>query len=115
MNLSTKRFVRVYRAANSVEAHLIRGMLEQHGISVRILGDGLASGIGELPMDVVQVEVQVPPGFSELARQLIDEYERGNREGVSTTVVWRCASCGEDCPDEFALCWNCGAESPGGS
>jgi len=112
---SQRRFVRVYRAANSVEAHLIRGILEQHGISVRILGDGLSSGIGELPMDVVQVEVQVPPGFSVLARQLIDEYERGNREGASVSALWACRSCGEDCPDEFAVCWNCGAERPSGS
>ena len=115
MSSSKKRFVRVYRAANSVEAHLIRGMLEQHGISVRILGDVLSSGIGELPLDVVEVEVQVPPGFCALARQLIDEYERSNREGASLRSAWTCGSCGEDCPDEFALCWNCGSERPTGS
>ena len=115
MSPSRQRFVRVYRAANSVEAHLIRGMLEQHGISVRILGDGLSSGIGELPLDVVQVEVQVPPGFSALARQLIDEYERGNREPASGRSAWTCSCCGEDCPHEFAICWNCGGERPSGS
>ena len=115
MTRSPSHFVRVYRAANSTEAHLLRGILEQHRVPVRVVGDVLAAGIGELPMDVIQVELQVPSGFRQLARQLIDEYERGNREPAGESRVWICAKCGEQCPDEFAVCWNCSTERPRGS
>ncbi|MFQ5635559.1 MAG: putative signal transducing protein, partial [Gammaproteobacteria bacterium] len=45
-------FVRIYRAANGLEAHMIKGMLEQHGMQVRVFGIGLSSDVGELPADV---------------------------------------------------------------
>lgn len=94
---------------------MLRGILEQHGVPVRVVGDGLSSGIGELPIDVIQVELHVPPGFRRLARQLIDEYERRNRVPAVDSGVWICAKCREQCPDEFAVCWNCRADRPPGS
>ena len=112
MNRSPSSFIRIYRAANSTEAHLLRGILEQHGMPVRVVGEGLAAGMGELPMDVVQVELHVPTGFATLARQLVDEYESRNREPATTADFWVCSHCSEQCPEEFAVCWNCSAERP---
>jgi hypothetical protein len=114
MNQNNKVFVRVYRAANSVEGHLIKGMLEQHGILVRIFGDGLSSGVGQLPADVIQVEIQVQPGYRELARQLIHEYENRATEQISRMTSWPCLDCGEDNPSSFDICWKC-HRSGGGS
>lgn len=95
-------FVRVYRAANATEAYLVKGMLEQYGMTVRLRGEGLSSGLGELPAEVVEVEVRVPAGFRQLARQLLDEYEAG-----VGAADWRCAGCGENNPGGFEACWKC--------
>ena len=112
MNQQGKEFVQVYRAANSAEGHLLKGMLEQHGMLVRIFGDGLSSGVGELPTDVIQVEIQVQPGYRELARQLIYEYENRAMEEARHTAAWACPECGEDNPLFFDICWKC--QRPGG-
>jgi len=39
----------VFEAANSLEAHMILGLLEQAGIESQILGEALQGGIGDLP------------------------------------------------------------------
>lgn len=108
-------FVRIYRAANATEAHIIRGLLEQHDIRVRLRGEGLSSGFGELPAEVVEVEVQVPTGYRQLARQLIDEYETRSPAADSAASEWRCMGCGEPNPATFAVCWNCQRQAGAGS
>ncbi|TDJ46058.1 MAG: DUF2007 domain-containing protein [Gammaproteobacteria bacterium] len=100
----TKAFVQVYRAANSTEAHLLKGLLEQYGMPVRMFGEGLAGGLGELPADVMQVDIEVPVGYRQYARELIEEYEN---HGVAS-VAWICVRCAESNPPSFDICWNCG-------
>jgi hypothetical protein len=39
----------LYEAANGVEAHLLRDLLAQEGVAVRIHGEFLQGGVGELP------------------------------------------------------------------
>lgn len=107
MSCESSEFVRIYRAANSTEAHLLKGLLEQHGILVRIFGDGLSSGVGELPVDVMQVELQVKRGYRQLARQLILEYESRACENGAGAALWTCSQCNEENPTAFDICWNC--------
>jgi len=73
-------WVAIYKAANSIEAHLIRGLLEAEAIPVRLSGEHLVGAIGELPTDVAQVEVLVPRGFSVRARGLVQGYEDAPRD-----------------------------------
>lgn len=48
----------VYQAENSIDAHLIKGALDHHGIAAFVFGDYLAGGIGELPVfGLVEVRV----------------------------------------------------------
>jgi len=103
----SENFVRVYRAAHATEAHVVRGLLEQHGIDVRLVGEGLSSGFGELPAEVVEVEIQVSADSCQLARQLIDEYEVRPAAAGDATGEWRCTVCGEDNPATFGVCWSC--------
>ena len=103
------RFVRVYRAANSMEAHVIRGLLEQHDIEVRLKGDGLSSAFGELPAEVIEVEIQVPSIFRIRAEELIKDYERRSAPGHESAGEWQCRRCHETNPATFGVCWNCGA------
>ncbi len=105
-------FERVYRAANATEAHVIRGFLEQYGIEVRLFGEGLSSGLGELPVDVIEVEIHVPTAKRQLARQLIDDYEVRPSVDGDVSGEWACQSCGESNPQSFGVCWNCQHQFP---
>jgi hypothetical protein len=40
----------VYEPENLIDAHLVKGVLEQAGIPVYLRGEYLAGGIGELPV-----------------------------------------------------------------
>jgi hypothetical protein len=62
----------VYQAENSIDAHLVRGVLEQHGIPAYVFGDFLAGGIGELPVFGL-VEVHVANEHHDEADALVRE------------------------------------------
>ena len=66
--------VKVYRAANITEAHIVKGMLEASGIEAYVDGFYLQGGIGELAtMDFASVSVDAEN--QEKARAIIAEYE----------------------------------------
>jgi len=68
--------VKIYDASDITEAHIVRGMLEAHGIEAHVGGHYLQGGIGEL---VVQGFATVYVEDSEVvaARSLVDAYELG--------------------------------------
>ena len=48
----------VYQAENLLDAHLVKGALESHGIPAYVAGEHLTGGIGQLPtMGLVAVMV----------------------------------------------------------
>ena len=65
----------VYHPANTIEAHLIRGMLNQQGIECEIHGEYLQGGLGELPM-AGTLAIAVPENAFESARDIIAAYEQ---------------------------------------
>ncbi len=73
-------WIAVYKAANPIEAHLVRAFLEAEDIPVRLSGESLVGAVGELPADVAQVEVLVPRGCSVRARGLVQNYEDAGSE-----------------------------------
>lgn len=65
--------VKVYSAANIIEAHIVKGLLESNGIDAYVDGYYLHGGIGELAaMDFVSVSVDDKD--EQKARDIIDEY-----------------------------------------
>lgn len=66
--------IRVFDAANITEAHIVRGMLEAHGIDAHVGGHYLQGGIGELPVSGFAC-VLVPAEQALSARELIEAYE----------------------------------------
>ena len=64
----------VYTAQNSIDAHIVRGLLEQHGVTARVNGEYLQGGIGELPL-IGLITVSVEEEDYEEALKLIREYE----------------------------------------
>ncbi len=66
--------IRVYSAQNSIDAHIVKGFLEQHGVAARVDGEYLLGGIGELP-PMGLITVSVAEESYDRALSLISEYE----------------------------------------
>lgn len=65
---------KVYSAQNPVDAHIVKGLLEQQGITALVNGEYLQGGIGELPL-IDLVTVRVAESDVVAAREIIREYE----------------------------------------
>lgn len=96
----------IYKAANSYEAHFIKGLLKKYSIESKLLGENLSIGIGELPVDVLQVDILVPKDQIEKSRNIISDYEN-NLLPNKNKEIWECPSCKKTNPSSFEICWNC--------
>jgi hypothetical protein len=64
----------IYHAANSLDANMIKGLLEQYEIRAFIHGEYLQGGMGELPAaDLVTVSVD-NENYNQ-ARKIVSEWE----------------------------------------
>jgi len=70
--------VPVYTAQNSIDAHIVKGLLEQHGVSARVNGEYLQGGIGELP-PMGLITVSVAEEDYDRALSLVSEYENNEQ------------------------------------
>ena len=68
--------VKVFTAKNSIEANIVKGMLEANGIAAYVEGEYLQGAIGELAA-IDFAFVSVDEASVEAARQLVHEYETG--------------------------------------
>lgn len=64
----------VYEASNTVEAHMILNMLQQHGFTGRVDGEFLQGGVGELQA-IGLVKVLVSEDCFDEAKRLLSEWE----------------------------------------
>lgn len=68
--------VDVYHADTTTDAHLIKGLLEQHGVDAFVSGHYLQGAFGELPvMNIIQVMVATQD--EQQARQILHDYDTG--------------------------------------
>lgn len=74
----------VYEPDNIIDAHLVKGVLEQAGIPVYLRGEFLIGGIGELPVSGM-LALCVPEVCELAARDVLDELER-DRAAIATTA-----------------------------
>ena len=65
----------VYEAENIIDAHLVKGVLEQAGLPVYIRGEYLTGAIGELPVAGL-VAVCVPTICLEEANRLLEHFRQ---------------------------------------
>ena len=66
--------IKIYSAQNAVDAHIVKGLLEQQGILARVNGEFLQGGIGDLPL-IDLITVSVAEEDYEKALGYIREYE----------------------------------------
>ncbi len=69
----------LYECQSLIEAHLLKGMLEQCEVDVQLQGESLVGGVGELPAAGLLV-LWVSEQHLLLARTLITEYEQRESE-----------------------------------
>lgn len=68
--------IKIFDASDITEAHIVRGMLEAHGIEAHVGGHYLQGGVGDLvAQGFATVHVEEAEALD--ARSLIDAYERG--------------------------------------
>lgn len=97
---------KLYSASDLPEAHLLRGLLEQAGISVRVFNENAQGGLGQLPFTEAWPEVWVTEERDlARAREIVQAFERA----PTVSANLRCPGCAEDNPSTFQLCWKCGA------
>lgn len=97
--------IRVFQAADLPQAHLLVGLLRHAGIEAQVLNEHARGGLGDIPFGETYPEVWIAqPRDLERAKQLIGEFELRREPGRIF-----CRACGEENPDNFELCWKCGA------
>ena len=82
------------------------GLLKKYSIESKLLGENLSIGIGELPIDVLQVKISVPKNQVKKAEEIISNYE-DNLCSEQGEKNWECSHCKNINPPSFEICWNC--------
>ena len=68
--------VSIYNATSTTEAHIIQGLLQQHGVEANVSGHYLQGALGELPV-IDLIQVLVDEADEARALQVIENYEAG--------------------------------------
>jgi formyltetrahydrofolate synthetase len=68
--------ISVYSANSTTEAHVIKNLLEQHGVTAYVSGHYLQGGIGELPV-LNLIQVLVAPAEENAAQKILRDYAAG--------------------------------------
>ena len=80
--------VELYRAANSIDAHMVCNHLENAGIQSQVLGDVLESSAGGIPLgDSTAPVVYVDRSDAERAQQLITSLDQSLRHPKITPRI----------------------------
>jgi hypothetical protein len=114
----------IYTARNDMEAHFVKGLLEEQGLEVVLQGEPLEGAWGDLPIsDRALPSLWVKEEDVDRATAVVDEYIQREKNRVDAPEgdddktagpTWKCPKCGEEVEDQFDVCWNCGTERPAG-
>jgi len=70
----------LYAANSSIDAHLLKGLLEQRGIEVQVIGEFLQGAMGELPASGL-IQVLVPEEQLDDALETLRTFETNMTAG----------------------------------
>jgi hypothetical protein len=104
---------KIYTAANSVDAHMLEGLLAQEGIAAVVRGDDFVplQGGNLFNMEVRPSVWVFDDERLDRARALAEEFGRRPPPSDHPRATWTCR-CGEAIEAQFSECWNCGRQQP---
>lgn len=109
----------VYTGRDAMDAHFVKGLLEQEGIAAVVTGENLNTVWSTLPLSATSPPgVYVPDEDEARAAVIVADYQQVDRANAEETVegapraTWKCANCGEAVEEQFTECWNCGHSRP---
>ena len=101
--------VRIHSAGSVHEAHFLLHHLDLAGIRAHVFNHFAAGAIGEIPpsegLPTIWLEDEAD---RERALAVIKAHEWRAATGENVATIC-CGGCGEAVPQNFAICWNCGA------
>ena len=109
----------VYTARDAIDAHFVRGLLEQAGLRAVVQGESLQETWGGLSVSAANLPtVWVEDADVEAAAPIVKEYRETDRANADDAVAdapratWACPNCAERVEVQFDRCWKCGTERP---
>ena len=96
---------RFYIAINRFDAYLVLHHLQQAGIPAHVFNEHVQSIVGDVPPDVAQPQVWLERPADRSRAEKVLATMRADRLKTGTVA---CASCREDNPANFEICWKCG-------
>ena len=97
---------KLYAAGNLPDAYLLRDLLNHAGIEVHVFNEFAQGGLGDIPFTHAYPELWINDEDDEArALAIIKSFDDKN----DSSKQLQCANCGEDNPDIFQVCWQCGA------
>lgn len=102
-NINAFHWVTLYRAENSLEANILKGLILNAGIECQLQGEMLQGALGEIPFDQTQVQVQVYAIKERHAREILLNYQQVKQPAQD----WVCPNCNEHNGSAFDFCWSC--------
>jgi hypothetical protein len=109
----------VHTGRDEMDAHFVKGLLEQEGIEAVVTGENLEATWSTLPLsDKSLPGVWVREEDEERAMLLVSDYEQVDRVNAEPAVedaprpTWKCSNCGEAVEEQFSECWKCGHSRP---
>jgi len=104
----------VFVAQHPTEAHLVKGLLETHGIASEVHGESLFAVRGEAPATPDTLPSVWVGDDGDVSRALVVLGKYGPKPGNADIheTAWVCPACGERIESQFTECWNCGAGQP---
>ena len=104
---------KIYLAANAVDAHMLKGLLEQEEIQAVVRGDDFVplQGGHLFKMEIRPSVWVFDDEHLPRARELADDFGRRAPPSARPPATWSCR-CGETIEQQFTECWSCGRQKP---
>ena len=98
--------LKLYEAADRIEAQVLKDHLQDAGVESVILGDFLSGAAGELPANIFPQVWLLDAKDMAKALQILQDFTISHNQREQNDG-WRCLNCGETVDAGYDVCWNC--------
>jgi len=103
---------KVFSSGDRSLIEIVRRLLHNEGIEVRVLNEHTASVLGDVPFFKAYPELWVRTEDQARADRVVAKFESGESRDEQLTDPWTCPGCGETIEGQFTECWNCTIADP---